>query len=412
MLTSMLRLLMTRSIRPFELKRARNVRYPFDMPEFGVYVHVPFCKVLCPFCPYYKEKYDARLRKDFVEALLSEIEMNSPNTVTRAESLYFGGGSPALLGKDLITVVEALKRHYQVPAAGLELHPDDVRPETLPIIRAAGFNMVSIGIQSFSDELLGRLGRHEVDGQRKVHMLQDNGFEAVDVDLIFGIPGQTESSLRRDFETAVDCGATQVSAYPFIDFSCAENQHKPLSRFHKKRMLDCLCNAAARVGFERLSVWTFRKRGTRQYSSVTRDAFIGYGPSAVSLSRTTFTANVFSVDEYVKSVRDALAPTALRLDFTRTARYSYWLFWNAYNLRISSDRFRDLFGEELSRYYGFELWLADRLGLLEKTSDGYALSSLGAYCFHLLEQHYTHQYIDKVWSACLQDPWPEAVTLF
>ena len=275
MLTSLFRLLVTRSIRPFVFTKAGD-----DTPDLralsrpGLYVHIPFCRSLCSFCPYNKEVYNKEAADRYTKVLLHEIDLLCAGMGEKKEatSLYFGGGTPVLLADALPEIVGRLSRYFILTEGiGAELHPDDMTPEILAKLKAAGVTMVSLGIQSFDDESLAKIGRRYDGFREKVQMAAGYGFDAVDVDLIFSIPGQDEGSLRRDVETAFWCGATQVSTYPFIDFTFAQNSYRPLPDRVKRRMLRSLASAAKEMDLERTSVWTFAKKGTPRYSSVTRE---------------------------------------------------------------------------------------------------------------------------------------------
>lgn len=417
MITSALRLFMGHQGGPFAFRKALGHLPDFDVPNLGLYVHVPFCQTLCPFCPYAKTLYDARKMPLFRDALVAEIErvaqrcFPQKKTVT---SVYFGGGSPALMGADLAGINRTLREQFEVTGhTGIEVHPRDVTPDAAAQFAEAGFDMVSLGVQSFAPRLLQNLGRTEESPLVSLERLSSSGhFKALDVDLIFGIPGQTGADLREDFLTAVRHGATQISTYPFIDFTYARNRQKPLGHRAKRALLGVLLETAAEAGFVRNSVWTFAKRGTPQYSSITRDNFIGFGPSATSLGRDTFKINTFSVDAYLESVNAGEVPTALKLEFSPRSRGLYWLFWNCYNGVISATAYQCLFGRSLQKEFGGWLAAATALGLLRRSADEWQLTTRGSLLFHRVEQIYTHQYIDRTWSAAMQTPWPEELLLY
>jgi oxygen-independent coproporphyrinogen-3 oxidase len=390
----------------------------FSVPNIGLYVHIPFCRELCPFCPYYKTKPAAGDIDNFLKALLWEIQIVSEKIVgngnkRQVTSLYFGGGSPAIMLDNLQSIRKKIDESFQIIGnSGIELHPSDVTEATAGKLHDLGFDMVSLGIQSFSSELLKNLGREDFDGKKPLKMLKRNGFKAIDVDLIFGIPGQKESDLRSDFLTAVDLGATQISTYPFIDFSYARNKKRPLDHAQKKRLLQLLLKTAEEMGFSRTSVWTFGRKNAPRYSSVTRDCFLGFGPSAASLGLDAFKVNTFSVNAYIETVSKGIIPTALRMSFKPRTRRLYWLFWNCYNSFLSESIYRQLFLTELKSDFGWSLEIGTKLGLFERLSDGWALSELGSYYFHRIEQLYTHQYIDKTWHSSMKTPWPERINLY
>ncbi|KZL90515.1 radical SAM protein [Clostridium magnum] len=131
--------------------------------------------------------------------------------------------------EELSDILTALKSNFNIESnIGIELHPRDIKEETLLKLKNIGFDMVSIGIQSFEEKCLRILGREYINGAEKVKMAAAAGFTTIDVDLIFGIEEQTKEDLKSDFITAFNSGATQVSTYPFIDFSYANNKSKPL----------------------------------------------------------------------------------------------------------------------------------------------------------------------------------------
>ena len=116
--------------------------------------------------------------------------------------------------------------------------------------------------------------------------------------------------------------------------------------------------------------------------------------------------------EYIKKVNENKIPTALTLKFNKRTRILYWLFWSSYNLDINENSFYQLFDEKFEDMLKFELKLAELMKLIEKYRDGYKLTTKGAYYFHLVEQKYTNQYIDKTWKISRKTPWPEKILLY
>ncbi|MFP4362493.1 MAG: radical SAM protein [Spirochaetia bacterium] len=419
LVTHALRILLGKQLSPFSFVRDKGFLPDFQVPNTGLYVHIPFCETLCSFCPYFKEQADEERMRQYLYALLSEIDLTADKLAIceavkrEATSLYFGGGSPAIMIDDLSIIRKKIDRYFHIKGnAGIELHPRDIHADTGRKLLDAGFDMVSLGIQSFSQDMLRVLGREDQDLTVPITLIRKSGFKSIDVDLIFGIPGQDEEILKNDFLKAAELGATQISAYPFINFSYANNNKPPQSSKSKKRMLNALLEAAEKAGFHRNSVWTFGKKGAPRYSSITRDCFIGFGPSATSLGADAFKVNTFSVDAYIDAVHTNTLPTALRMPFTPRSRRLYWLFWNCYNGHISKFTYNELFSSELDKDFHISLHIAKRLGILYRNSSGWELTKKGSYYFHKIEQLYTHQYIDKTWRFGMKTPWPERIDLY
>lgn len=390
--------LLKRSLRPFVFASAHEREAPAALPGLGLYVHIPFCRSICPFCPYYKTLYRRELVPGFVAALEREIVSCTTDGRLPASSVYFGGGTPALLADCLPSIRRTIETTFDVRGRwGIELHPDDVDEATVRRLRDTGFDMVSLGMQSFHPASLHALGRAPVDLSSRIDLARKADFDVIDVDLIFGIPGQTPASIAADVRTAAAHGATQVSTYPLIDFTFTRNRVRPVGGRRQRELMDALLDATARAGLERTSVWTFARPGRERYSSVTRDAYLGFGPSAASLLRSSFSVNVFSLDAYVRRLAKGISPVSYRVDLAERERALFWMFWRSYNLRLDRHDYRALFGEEVEARFGLELHGAQALGILRRTRGGYDLTPRGARLFHLVEQLYTHQYIDRVW---------------
>jgi coproporphyrinogen III oxidase-like Fe-S oxidoreductase len=414
-LTSLLRIALTRSFKPFVFNDRHTENLDFScLDNLGLYVHIPFCRSICGFCPYCKTVYDKELAGEYKNALLGEIDLvcHGQKEKKQITSLYFGGGTPALMIGDLKEIIGRLKKYFIIrDGIGAELHPDDINADTLETLKDAGVTMVSVGIQSFDRICLKALGRSNRDFDGRMEMVRSAGFDVVDVDLIFAIPGQTEDSLKKDIDTAFSLGATQVSTYPFIDFTFAGNKHKPLKEKDKKRLLSLISKHAGSSGKERTSVWTFAQKETGKYSSVTRDSFLGFGVSATTLLRSEFKINTFSIQSYIDRIKEKKLPTSLTLSFTKRQRACYYLFWNSYGMQIDPKAFEEMIGAPLARMYGFVLWLGRRAGLIKQEGGRYRLTEKGAYYYHYIEQAYTTAYIDKMWNISRIKAFPKKIIL-
>ncbi len=415
MLTNILRLLVARSIKPFIFNSSFKDKIEYDVENLGLYFHIPFCRNMCAFCPYYKVELNAGLLDKFIRALKDELLLISKSVGKKKKitTLYFGGGTPALAAEYLPGLMDMTRDLFTVKGdIGMELHPKDISTDLLEELKSCGVNMVSIGVQSFQDKCIASLGREKTDSIKKLQMADRAGFKTIDVDLIFGMPGQKAEDLEKDFEIAANFGASQISAYPFINFSYTKSEEKPIGERTKKIMLEKLIDAGENLGYRRSSIWTFARGGAPRYSSITRDNFIGLGPSATSLVGKIFKINTFSVQEYIKSMAEGKMPTALFCNLSERARALYWLFWSIYNLYIDEEDFLNLFKKRIERMFGLELYFCQKINLIVKCKGGYKLTAKGARLFHLIEQVYTHKYINKVWKIALKDPWPKKILLY
>jgi oxygen-independent coproporphyrinogen-3 oxidase len=184
----------------------------------GLYIHVPFCTSVCPYCDFAVTIAGQDRRLAYLDALEREIVLARDQGL-RFDTVYFGGGTPSNLAPDQLGRVLSTIRDELEIAPGttnhLEINPDDVTKATAEAWRELGFSFASLGVQSFDDEALEFLGRahRAADGLRAARMLRDAGFATVSIDLIFGLPGQTVGDWRRQLETALSLGVDHLSCY-------------------------------------------------------------------------------------------------------------------------------------------------------------------------------------------------------
>lgn len=414
-ITNLTRMWLTRSVKPFVFTNEFDQTLPYgDCEGLGLYIHVPFCRSLCGFCPYCKTVYDAELCGRYIDALIREIHMVGGQTEGRKEvtSLYFGGGTPALAAGRLGEIVGAVEEHFTVTEGiGVELHPDDVTVPLLRTLREAGVTKISIGVQSFQEKYQTLLGRGTVDLSALSAALEQVPFETVSMDLIFALPGQTFRDLRADVDLAFSHGANHVAIYPFIDFTFTSSPLPAMDRGEKRRLLDRITTYCLERGYARTSIWTFSSGPDAHYSSMTRDNFLGFGCSAATLLREQFKINTFSVQEYCRRVEDGVLPTSLTLRFSLRQRMVYYLFWTAYSTRVDERDFQRFFGVPLRSMYGLELRAAKLLGLVTEKGGVWQMTLKGAFFYHYYENFYTLSYIDKMWGVLRREAFPERLLL-
>ena len=414
-ITNLTRMWLTRTTKPFTFKNEYDQILPFaECENLGLYVHIPFCKSICNFCPYCKVRYSAELCDRYIDSLIQEIHLVGSQNAERKNvtSLYFGGGTPALAAHRIKEIVDALNDHFIITEGiGLELHPDNVNIEVLQALKNAGVTKISIGIQSFCDKYQKILGRKEIDTTAMMSALAAVPFETVSMDFIFALPGQTYDDLKSDIDKAFSLGANHIAIYPFIDFTFTESPVAAMPKKEKRELLDAITQYCLSKGYSRSSIWTFSSEPNANYSSMTRDNFLGFGCSATSLFKGQFKINTFDVESYCERIRSGNLATSLTIRFTKRQRMIYWLFWTAYSTRVNARDFEKFFGVPLKKMYGFELWVAKRLGFIKEHDGIYEMTLKGAFYYHYYENFYTLSYIDNMWRIMRKEAFPEQIKL-
>ena len=415
LITDITRMWLTRTTKPFTFTNEYDSTLEYkDCDNLGLYVHIPFCKSICNFCPYCKEIYNKDKCDKYIDSLIKEIHLVGSGYTEKKKvtSLYFGGGTPALATDRIKEIIDALNEHFIIiEGIGVELHPDNVTIPTLEKLKEAGVTKLSIGIQSFQDKYQNILGRKTVDENKLYDVLSQVKFETISMDFIFALPQQTYDDLKMDIETAFSHGANHIAIYPFIDFTFTKSTVKSMDKKEKRKLLDEITNYCLDQGYERSSIWTFASEKQAGYSSMTRENFLGFGCSATTLLKDQFKINTFSTDEYCNRIDNHNLATSLTIRFTERQRMVYYLFWTAYSTQVDEKDFEKFFGKKLKKMYGLETLVAKLLGFVTEENGIYKMTLKGAFYYHYYENFYTLSYIDKMWGIMREQAFPEKIEL-
>jgi oxygen-independent coproporphyrinogen III oxidase len=183
-----------------------------------LYVHIPFCPKICPYCSFYKEASDRNKVQGFLDALLIELDRFGPDRLS-VRTIFFGGGTPSALSPSqldfLLTGLRDRLDLANLTEWTLEMNPATVSAEKASLLLSLGVNRISMGVQSWDSEILQRLGRvhSAAQARRSYDILRAAGFENVNLDLIFGVPGQSRGQWMETLRETVTLGPNHISAY-------------------------------------------------------------------------------------------------------------------------------------------------------------------------------------------------------
>lgn len=376
----------------------------FDGPV-GAYVHVPFCERICPFCPYNKVVADDDLAGRYFKALRHEVDWYVEAHGEPFTSLYIGGGTPTLYPDELAAVIE------RIPVSGeraVEVLPNHATRQRLDRLAGMGITAVSIGAQSFHDEVLGRLHRpHDAATSRSAVRNALERFSCVDVDLIVDVAWEADEALAGafidDVRACLDLGVDQVSTYPLMRFGYTPFGSARHDRHAEHAVLAETAALGASMGYERRSVWTLNRRGSAPYTSITRRRYLGMGAGSSSFAGRDFFVNHFGVATYIEAVERGRLPIARWLHLGRWAGAAYDAFWQAYAGGISLDGLAGSYGRQVASVVRFGLLPLAPAGLLRSVPGGFRLTERGFDIYHDLERFVTYQFIEPLWSEMLKE---------
>ncbi len=331
----------------------------------GIYIHIPFCKQACHYCDFHFST-SLKKRDAMVMALIKELELRKHefNDIT-VETIYFGGGTPSLLSLiEIQSIIDAVYKHYQVgnrPEITLEANPDDLSDDVIKQLANSQINRLSIGIQSFREADLTLMNRaHNAEEAKQCLSTAMTYFDNVSVDLIYGIPGLSNSDWKQNIETALAFKVPHISSYAltvepktaleqFIAKGIVPdvNDDDAHEQFH---MLVDILNTHDFVHYE---LSNFGKEGffSKNNSAYWQGkSYIGIGPSAHSFNGTQRGWNVRNNSKYIKSIEAEVLPIQLET-LTTTDRYNEYVMtglrtiWGVSLKKIGID-----FGESYKTY--------------------------------------------------------------
>lgn len=295
----------------------------------GLYIHVPFCHQRCHFCAFYLEIYQARAAEEFVAMLLEEVRLYGKSDWIEPaplDSIYFGGGTPTTLSPTQLATILATSRDIfgLAPDAEvtIEAHPDSVTQASLTLLREAGFTRLSLGAESMDQTELSRVGRpgSPVTTSRIMDAARAAGFTNINLDLMYGLPGQTLESWAASLRRAVELAPAHLSCYAL---TVEDNTHLKTSIQRgllpapdedlQNRMEDRAEEILSREGYHRYEISNycrpgFASRHNRLYWTGGR--YLGVGPSAQSYVGGRRFGNVSDLTAYTAALQNGRLPVS------------------------------------------------------------------------------------------------------
>lgn len=290
----------------------------------GIYIHIPFCKKACHYCNFYFSTSQQH-RGEMTDCLLAEMDLQHHYLGDAPVStLYFGGGTPSILpAGDVQRLLDKARSLFPVtdnPEITLEANPDDLTPEKLAELTAAGVNRLSIGIQSFFEDDLRWMNRaHNAEQAANcITEARKAGITNISIDLIYGGPTLTDERWAQNVAKAIELGVPHLSCYALtvepgtaLDHFIEKKKIEPIDPDRAARHLEMLMNWATTAGYEHYEISNFALPGwhSRHNSSYWKGtSYLGLGPSAHSFNGASRQWNVANNALYIQSIKQGQVP--------------------------------------------------------------------------------------------------------
>jgi len=292
----------------------------------SAYIHIPFCEHICYYCDFNKVFLEGQPVDEYIDRLLKEIELTLQKHPTKiSDTIYIGGGTPTSLTAAQLDVLLA-GIHRLLPTSTtkeftIEANPGDLTEEKLHVIKHHGIHRLSMGVQTFNNRLLKKIGRkHSAeDVYDTIRLLEKNQFDNVSIDLIYALPGQTLEDFRDTLHRAIDLGLPHYSMYSLI----LENKTMFMNWVRQGRlelpsqevesqMFEEAIEAMDKAGHRQYEVSNFATPGKESQHNLiywNNENYFGFGAGASGYLNNVRYKNYGPIQHYLKPLREGQLPT-------------------------------------------------------------------------------------------------------
>jgi coproporphyrinogen III oxidase-like Fe-S oxidoreductase len=356
-----------------------------------LYVHIPFCEVLCPFCSFHRVQHRTAQARAYFASLRREIRLYHA-AGHKFTGVYFGGGTPTCEPEELVETIALVRALFGIREVSVETNPKDLQVPLLEALRAAGVTRLSVGVQSFDDQLLREMERYVKYGSgaetaERIRLAAPY-FPTLNVDLIFNQPHQTLESLRRDLAIFRTLGANQISMYPLMtspavlhrmERQMGRPDHRRLRKFYQTIVQDLAPD------FAPSSAWCFTRggSGSDEYL-VASENYVGVGSGAFSYLDGTLYSTSFSLDAYNERIKEGLTGITTSHQLGETDRMRYTLLVKMFGLGLDREWAQARYGRKFFRRLWGELRTMEVLGAATRDEHGWRLTGRGMFWLMLM----------------------------
>jgi menaquinone C8-methyltransferase len=355
---------LTRFARP---QPSESLPPPDPARRYMLYLHVPFCVVLCPFCSFHRVCFEEDKARKYFASLREEIRM-AHQAGYRFSDVYVGGGTPTVMPAELAQTLDLLHKLSPIASASIETNPDDLVPEVMSRMRDVGVTRVSVGIQSLDDELLKEMDRYEKYGSSAQVMKRLEGahgyFETLNADMIFNLPHQDENSLRRDVDLLTrELEVSQATFYPLM--SAESTMRKMLKTmgevdFDREGRMYRLILDALPDTYRPSSAWCFnRNTDTVDEYIIENEEYLGLGSGSLSYLDGVLYSSTFSLNHYNRQIEAGRFGISRRQPLTRRDRLRYFMLMNLFGMsldkQVAEQRYPGFFRKMAPEILGLKL---------------------------------------------------------
>ncbi len=339
--------------------------------HYMLYMHVPFCERLCPYCSFNRFPYSEERARPYFQNLRREMMMLADMGYD-FESLYIGGGTPTIMLDELCKTIDLACETFNIKDVSSETNPNHLTPTYLDALKGR-VQRLSVGVQSFDNGLLQQMQRYAKYGSAEeiYDRIQTAApyFHSLNVDMIFNFPAQTEDMLRHDLEMIKQCGASQTTFYPLMASPSVEKSLREtvgaVSYDREREFYSIICDALVDNGpFNFGSAWTFNRfdQGMIDEYVVDYEEYPAIGSGGITYLGSNLYVNTFSIKEYNAKIESGRMSLAGMTTFNEHDRMRYRFMMRLFGLRLDKKQFANDFGCTVEKGLPVEMAFMRRCG--------------------------------------------------
>lgn len=363
----------------------------------SAYIHIPFCEHLCYYCNFNKFFLEGQPVADYLEALLLEMELrSSAQPQPELATCYIGGGTPtSLSAAQLEVLLKGVRERFRFTADyefTVEANPGDLTQEKLQVMKDYGVNRLSMGVQTFDDRLLKKIGRKHTaaDVYDTLKLIEKNAFSNVSIDLIYALPGQTLESFRDTLQQALALDLPHYALYSlilenktmFMNWVRQGRLQLPDQELEAQMFAEAIARMNAR-GREQYEISNFARPGYESRHNLVywnNETYFGFGAGASGYIGSVRYRNFGPIQHYLQPLRKRQLPLLETEQISSKNQMEEEMFLGLRKKSgISQTRFKEKFGVEFSAVYGTVVAELAAKKLLLVTGDKVALTEKGLY---------------------------------
>jgi coproporphyrinogen III oxidase-like Fe-S oxidoreductase len=350
--------------RYLQLKPYDADRLPGPRPgmEYMLYVHVPFCTRLCPYCSFNRFPFQEQRAREYFKRLRAEMKMVAEQGFDFG-SMYVGGGTPTVIVEELCETIDLAKSLFRIKEVSSETNPDHLIPEVVDQL-VDRVDRFSVGVQSFDNGLLKQMERYDKYGSgedilERIRWVAGR-FHSLNVDMIFNFPSQTPEMLLRDVEMLKASGTNQTTFYPLMASPSVEASLKAtvgrVDYAREARYYHMLSEALS-DGFEPASSWTFSRTGGGMIDEyiVDYEDYVGIGSGAFSFLDGTLYVDTFSLQQYNERIDAGRTSAVQQRQFGLGDRMRYRFLMSLFGMSLDKRKFAEDFGVSIDLGLAMEM---------------------------------------------------------